>query len=90
MSVTVQLPTVLARHAGSRTLELEGRTVGEVVAAAASRWPELGPRLRDADGRPYRYVSFYLNDEDIRFRGGFGAPVADGDELIIVPAIAGG
>ena len=90
MSVTVYLPTVLARHTGAQTLELEGRTVGEVVAVAASRYPELAPRLRDDDGKPYPYVSFYLNDEDIRFHGGFGAPVADGDELTIVPAIAGG
>lgn len=54
------------------------------------RFPELAPRLRDADGRPYAFVTFYLNDEDIRFVGGFDAVVADGDEITIVPAIAGG
>ena len=56
----------------------------------ATRFPGLAPRLRDAEGKPYPFVTFYLNDEDIRFQGGFDAPLADGDELTVVPAIAGG
>ena len=48
------------------------------------------PRLRDADGGPYPFVTYYLNDEDIRFRGGFAAPVREGDEITVVAAIAGG
>jgi molybdopterin converting factor small subunit len=46
--------------------------------------------LRDDTGKPYGFVTFYLNDEDIRFHGGFEAPVADGDEVIVVPTVAGG
>jgi molybdopterin synthase sulfur carrier subunit len=90
MAVTLFLPTVLARLADSGTLRSEGETVGEVVDNIAGRYPDLAPRLRDENGDPYAFVTFYLNDEDIRFTGSFRSPVKDGDELTIVPAIAGG
>ena len=90
MPVTLHLPAVLAKLADGRALESAGTTVGEVVADVATRYPSLAPRLRDEGGNPYPFVTFYLNDEDIRFQGGFGATVRDGDELTIVPAIAGG
>lgn len=91
MSITLQLPTVLAKLAdGRRTLEAQGTTLGDVVADVAERFPGLAPRLRDAEGKPYPFVTFYVNDDDARLRGGFSAAVRDGDEIIIVPAIAGG
>ena len=91
MSVTLKLPTVLAKAAGGETVhQAQGATVGEVVTEVASRHPELGPRLRDAQGEPYPYVIFYVGDEDIRFQKGFETPVADGAEILVVPAIAGG
>jgi molybdopterin synthase sulfur carrier subunit len=91
MSVTVRIPAVLARSAGGRiTLEVAGGTVGEVVAALAALHPGLGTRLRDEKGEPYPYVVFYVDDEDIRFRQGFATPVAEGAEIVVVPAIAGG
>jgi molybdopterin converting factor small subunit len=91
MAVTLRLPTVLAKAAGGSTVhEARGATVGEVVSDLATRFPELGPRLRDARGEPYPYVIFYLEDEDIRFQQGFATPVADGAEIVVVPAIAGG
>jgi molybdopterin converting factor small subunit len=91
MSVTLQLPAVLAKLAdGRRTLEAQGTTLGDVVADVAARFPGLAPRLRDEAGKPYPFVTFYLNDDDARLRGGFAAGVRDGDEIIIVPAIAGG
>ncbi len=90
MAVTLFLPTVLARLADSGTLRSDGDTVGEVVENIAGRYPELAPRLRDENGDPYAFVTFYLNDEDIRFTGSFRSPVKDGNELTIVPAIAGG
>ena len=91
MSVTLQLPAVLAKLAdGRRSVDAEGTTLGAIVADVAARYPGLAPRLRDADGKPYPFVTFYVNDDDARFRGGFAAPVSDGDEIIIVPAIAGG
>lgn len=90
MPITLQLPTVLAKLADAQTVEARGQTVGEAVADVATRYPALAPRLRDEAGNPYPFVTFYLNDEDIRFLGGFSAPVRDGDEVTVVPAIAGG
>src|SRR6185369_2095181 len=90
MAVTLFLPTVLAKLADGRAIESTGDTVGAVVADVATRYPSLAPRLRDEAGQPYPFVTFYLNDEDIRFNGGFDAKVSDGDELTVVPAIAGG
>jgi len=91
MSVTLQLPAVLAKLAdGRRTLEAKGSTLGDVVADVAARFPGLAPRLRDDAGKPYPFVTFYVNDDDARLQGGFGATVRAGDEIIIVPAIAGG
>lgn len=90
MAVTLHLPTVLARLAHGPTVTGTGTTVGEVVGSVARRFPELAPRLRDGSGDAPAFVTFYLNDEDIRFCGGFDAPVTVGDELTVVPAIAGG
>jgi molybdopterin synthase sulfur carrier subunit len=91
MPVTLRLPSVLARSAGGHTVhQAAGATVGAVVSDVATRYPELGPRLRAPDGQPYPYVVFYLDDEDIRFQQGFDTPVEDGAEIVVVPAIAGG
>ncbi len=91
MAVIFSLPTVLARLAdGHATIEATGNTLGDVVAEIAGRYPRLAPRLRDETGGPYPFVTYYLNDEDIRFRSGFATPVTAGDEITIVAAIAGG
>jgi molybdopterin converting factor small subunit len=91
MSLLVSLPSVLSRLAdGNRSLSASGATVAEAVADVTRRYPSLAPRLVDDAGQPYPFVTYYLNDEDIRFTGGFGAPVRDGDELTIVSAVAGG
>jgi molybdopterin synthase sulfur carrier subunit len=90
MASTVFLPAILARLTDAKSVEGNGATVGDVVSDLATRYPALGPRLRDDAGQPYAFVTIYLNDEDIRFHGGFAAAVADGDEITVVPAIAGG
>jgi molybdopterin converting factor small subunit len=91
MAVTLSLPTVLAKLAdGQNTIDAAGTTLGDVVADVAGRFPRLAPRLRDEAGGPYPFVTFYLNDEDIRFRQGFATPVRAGDEITVVAAIAGG
>lgn len=91
MPITIHLPTVLAPFAqGERTLPAAGATVGAAVSDIGVRYPTLLPRLADADGRPYPFVTFYLNDEDVRFLDGFNTAVKEGDELTIVPAVAGG
>src|SRR5712664_501452 len=76
MSITLQLPAVLAKLAdGRRTIEAEGTTLGDVVADVATRFPGLAPRLRDEAGKPYPFVTFYVNDDDARLQGGFAASV---------------
>jgi sulfur-carrier protein len=91
MAITINLPNVLAKLAdGQKTLEAGGSTLGAAVLEVAGRYPALRPRLTDDAGNPYPFVTYYLNDEDIRFAGGFAATVQDGDEVTIVPAVAGG
>jgi molybdopterin converting factor small subunit len=88
---TFHLPSVLSAHVGgARAVDTSGTTVGEAVEALVRRYPQLGSRLRDANGDPYPFVTFYLNDDDLRLVGGFDAAVSDGDEVTIVPAVAGG
>ena len=91
MSVTINLPTVLARLAdGEHVIEADGVTLGDAIEDIAARFPQLAHRLRDEQGDPYPFVTFYINDRDIRFDGGFDTKLGDGDEVTVVPAIAGG
>lgn len=91
MSVTVYLPGVLAKFAGGSTEVLaRGNTIGEVVSDLANRFPDIETRLRDENGEAYEFVSIYHNDTDIRLGRGFDTPLADGDEITVVPAVAGG
>lgn len=91
MAITVTLPAVLARLAdGSKEVSTDGATVGQVVESLSRKFPSLAPRIRDDAGQPYPFVVYYLNDEDIRLGDGFASAVNDGDELTLVPAIAGG
>jgi sulfur-carrier protein len=90
-TVRVRLPAVLRPLAGGRAeLQGEGTTVGEVLRGLGLDHPELGARLLDGEGRLRRYVTFFLNDEDVRHAGGVDAAVGEGDELTVVPAISGG
>lgn len=91
MPVPVFLPSALAAQTGGqRTHAATGATVGAVLDDLVARFPAVGPRLRDDKGEPYPFVTIYLNDEDIRLGDGFATAVQDGDEVVIVPAVAGG
>jgi molybdopterin converting factor small subunit len=91
MSITLELPAVLARLAGgARALPAEGSTLGDVVGDVSRRFPALAPRLRGENGELYPFVTIYLNDADVRFLGGFEAAVKEGDVVTVVPAISGG
>jgi molybdopterin synthase sulfur carrier subunit len=87
----LSLPSVLTPLTGGQhTIPATGVTVGQAIDDVIVRFPSLSARLRDASGAPYPFVTIYLNDEDIRFIGGFDAEVKEGDELSVVPAVAGG
>jgi sulfur-carrier protein len=88
---TVKLPTQLRDAAGgAAAAEASGATVGEVLEALYAEHGELRERISDGDGGLRRFVNVYLGGEDIRFLEGLETPVADGDELTILPAVAGG
>jgi molybdopterin synthase sulfur carrier subunit len=91
MAVKVKIPTQLRAAAGGEgELELEGGTVGEVLDALFERHGELRDRLSDGDGALRRFINVYVDGEDIRFADGLETPVADGHEVQILPAVAGG
>jgi molybdopterin synthase sulfur carrier subunit len=90
MAVTVSIPTILRTHTGGeKSVEAKGATVSEVITDLDSRHSGIKARLVK-DGSLHRFVNIYVNDEDVRFAGGLEAPVADGDSLTILPAVAGG
>ncbi|HLT61561.1 MAG TPA: MoaD family protein [Microlunatus sp.] len=90
MAVEVRIPTILRTYTGGEKLvQGNGDTVERVIDDLESRHPGLKERLVDADGLR-RFVNVYVNDEDVRFSGGLGAPVADGDVIVVLPAVAGG
>ena len=91
MAISVRLPTVLRPHAGGKsTAEASGGTVGEVVADLVSRFPGMKGHLTDDAGELQRFVNVYVNDEDIRYLSKLATPLTDGDEVAILPAVAGG
>jgi molybdopterin synthase sulfur carrier subunit len=91
MAVKVRIPTPLQALTGqSSEVAAEGATVSDVLADLEQRYPGVRSRLYEDDGRLRRFVNLYVNDEDIRFLQGEETALGDGDELSIVPAIAGG
>jgi molybdopterin converting factor small subunit len=82
-------PTLRAEVGGQRELEAHGSTVGEVIADLVERFPPLGSQLLE-DGELAPFVNVYVGGEDVRTRDGLQTPVADGDQLILLPAMAGG
>jgi MoaD family protein len=91
MPVTVKIPTQLRAAAGGEAeAEIDGATVKDVLAGLYARHSELRERISDEDGSLRRFVNVYVAGEDIRFLDGLATPVADGEELTILPAVAGG
>ena len=91
MSVNVRLPTIMRSAAGGMSeVSAEGSTVGEVVDDLIRQFPGTATHLKAPDGGVHRFVNVYVNDEDVRYQGGLEAAVGDGDEVSILPAVAGG
>lgn len=90
MAVSVKIPTQLrAATGGDATAQVEGATVGEVLDSLYERYDELRDRIA-GDGGLRRFVNVYVGGEDIRFLDGLETEVQDGDEVTILPAVAGG
>ena len=91
MAITVQIPTALRRlTAGVGKLDCSAANLGELFSVLDDKFPELKPHLRDESGEIRRFLNVYVNEEDIRFLGGTTYAFQDGDEVLLVPSIAGG
>ncbi len=90
MSIRVQIPAPMRQHTDNLTVvEVAGTTVQAALDAVAGKYPALAQRILE-NGQVRRFVNIYLNDEDIRYLDNLKTPTKDGDELNIVPAVAGG
>ncbi|MSV77767.1 MAG: molybdopterin synthase sulfur carrier subunit [Actinobacteria bacterium] len=90
MAIEVSIPTILRTYTdGAKSVEATGATLGAVINDLEANFPGIADRLVDA-GSLRRFVNIYINDEDVRFLGGIDAEVADGDNVTVLPAVAGG
>ena len=90
MAVTVKIPAQLRSLTGNESeAQVEGSSVGEALDAVYARFEGLRDRITE-DGELRRFVNVYVGGEDIRFGQGLETPVGDGDEITILPAVAGG
>ncbi len=91
MAITVQIPTALRRHTdGVGKLDCSAANISELFTVLDEKFPQLKPHLRDEAGEIRRFLNVYVNEEDIRFLGGPAYAFQDGDEVLLVPSIAGG
>lgn len=91
MAINVRIPTPLQKITKNEAVvQGSGLTVKDVLASLEIKYPGLHERLYDDKGTLRRFINFYVNDEDIRFLQGENTLVKDGDEISVVPAIAGG
>jgi len=89
--VEVRIPTILRSYTGgAKTVEGTGDTLAAVLSDLDQSHPGLRERLITGDGALHRFVNVYVNDEDVRFTGALETPVAEGDSVTILPAVAGG
>ena len=91
MPVLVRIPTPLrAITKGSAEIQAKGDTVDSLIGDLERQYPGLKDRLLDESGELRRFINIYVNEEDIRFLGGDSYAFQDGDEVLLVPSIAGG
>ena len=91
MSVTVRIPTPLRKlTADQDSVPADGASLSDCITSLEASYPGLKERLCDESGEIRRFVNIYVNGEDVRFLQRLATPLKDGDEVSIVPAVAGG
>ncbi len=94
MAIEVRIPTILRTYTGGeKAVTGTGASLGELIADLEANHPGIRERLlEDKDGNHdlRRFVNVYVNDEDVRFLGGLEAELSDGDQVVVLPAVAGG
>lgn len=90
MAIKIQIPTPLRQHTeGQAVVEVNGATVQGALEDLGRKFPAITQRIFE-NGQVRRFVNVYLNDEDVRYLDNLATSVKDGDELAIIPAVAGG
>ena len=90
MAIEVRIPTILRTYTdGEKAVNGDGTSLSALIDDLEANHPGLKERLID-DGDLRRFVNVYVNDEDVRFIGGLDAEVSDGDQVVVLPAVAGG
>lgn len=91
MAAKVVIPAQLRQYTGEESsVQADGSTVNEVLGDLESKYPGIRDRICEPDGRLRRFVNVFVNGEDVRALDGIETPVKDGDEVGIIPAVAGG
>ena len=91
MAITVRIPTPLRRVTdGQDKVDTNGATLREIIDSMESQFPGIKERLCDENGDLRNFVNVFVNGEDVRFMDGIDSATGDGDEISIVPAVAGG
>jgi sulfur-carrier protein len=91
MSIEVRIPTILRSYTGgAKAVEGSGDTLADLINDLDAKHPGIRGRLITGEGALHRFVNIYVNDEDVRFVGGLDAKLNDGDNVTILPAVAGG
>ena len=91
MAIEVRIPTILRQYTGGRkAVQASGSSLGRLIDDLESQHPGIKARLVTDGGGLHRFVNVYVNDEDVRFTGALDTGLADGDEVTILPAVAGG
>ena len=93
MPVEVRIPTILRTYTGDqKAVEASGASLSALIDDLEANHPGIKDRLIEPRTEPdlRRFVNVYVNDEDVRFLGGLEAPVTDGDQVVVLPAVAGG
>lgn len=91
MPITVTLPTAFTRHTdGRKQFDSTAANLPGLLIDIEQNFPALSAQIKDENGKLRRFINIYVNDEDIRFLGGDSYDFSDGDEVMLIPSIAGG
>jgi molybdopterin converting factor small subunit len=91
VSIKVVLPTAFTRHTdGRKQFDSNATNLPGLLTEIDSTFPALSTQIKDDNGKLRKFINIYINDEDIRFLGGDGYSFQDGDEVMLIPSIAGG
>ncbi len=89
--IKIEIPYPLRTYVEGRSeVEVAGTSIGQILQQLSQQYPRLTPHLFSESGQLRRFILIYLNDEDIRYKGGMEASASDNDTIKIIPAIAGG